>query len=117
MINKPAATRPDASDNSMTEATSMGLVGLVGLTGLVGLGGSGGSEGFGGYGWAGGSCRSDEPGESAWLLGSGWSGAPTFAIFGYHIAILSDQKVFSNRSMFFDDRRDLMIPKYVMTRA
>ena len=23
-INKPAATRPDASDNSMTEATSMG---------------------------------------------------------------------------------------------
>ena len=23
MINKPAATRPDASDNSMTEATSM----------------------------------------------------------------------------------------------
>ena len=26
MINKPAATRPDASDNSMTEATSMMLV-------------------------------------------------------------------------------------------
>ena len=25
MINKPAATRPDASDNSMTEATSMAL--------------------------------------------------------------------------------------------
>ena len=24
VINKPAATRPDASDNSMTEATSMG---------------------------------------------------------------------------------------------
>ena len=24
LINKPAATRPDASDNSMTEATSMG---------------------------------------------------------------------------------------------
>ena len=27
VINKPAATRPDASDNSMTEATSMGMSG------------------------------------------------------------------------------------------
>ena len=26
VINKPAATQPDASDNSMTEATSMGLM-------------------------------------------------------------------------------------------
>ena len=28
-INKPAATRPDASDNSMTEATSMGETGAL----------------------------------------------------------------------------------------
>ena len=26
LINKPAATRPDASDNSMTEATSSNLI-------------------------------------------------------------------------------------------
>ena len=29
VINKPAATRPDASDNSMTEATSMLLAAVV----------------------------------------------------------------------------------------
>ena len=36
MINKPAATRPDASDNSMTEATSMLDVAMLGLTANIG---------------------------------------------------------------------------------